>query len=438
MSPVELSPIIIGLIGIAIFFALLAMGMPVGFCMALVGFAGFAYLVSLDSAFTKLGVVPYRTIASYNFAVIPLFMFMAHIVFVTGLGKDLYNLVFKWLGSLPGGLAIATVAACALFAAVSASSIATAVTLGLVALPEMKKYGYDDRLATGSVAAGGTMGVLIPPSAGLILYGIIAEQSIGRLFMAGIIPGALEATFYIAVILILCRLNPKLGPPGPRTTFKEKIAAFGKVGEIVALIILVLGGLFLGWFTPTEAGAVGAFGAIVFSLVRGRLNWQRFKEACINTAQSAGMVYALIIGAFFLNYFMAVSTIPAELARVASGLPFPPLGIMVAVCLVYIILGCFIDAMAMLLLTVPVFLPLVLGLGFDPIWFGIIVVRMTEIAAITPPVGINVYAISGVARDVPIGTIFRGVTPFVIADIFHVCLLLFVPSVVLWLPALMK
>lgn len=438
MSLVELSPIAVGLIGIVIFFVLLALGMPVGFSMALVGFAGFAYIVSIESALSKLSLVPFTTISSYDYAVIPLFVFMAHMVFSAGLGKDLYNLAFKWLGWLPGGIAIATIAACAMFASISASSIATAVTMGLVALPEMRKYKYDDKLATASVAAAGTMGVLIPPSNGLILYGIIAEQSIGRLFMAGIIPGILEAVFYIILVIILCRLNTRLGPAGPRASFKEMMAAFGKVGEVVALFVLVVGGIYFGWFTPTESGAIGAFGAIVIALARRRFSWQRFKEACINTAETAGMIYALLIGAFLFNYFMAISTIPTELARVAGGLPLPPLGIMVFVIIIYIILGCFIDAMAMVLLTVPVFFPLVLGLGFDPIWFGIIAVRMTEIAAITPPVGINVYAIAGVAKDVPMGTIFKGIMPFVIADLCHVTMLLFFPQVALWLPTLMK
>ncbi|MFC1902009.1 TRAP transporter large permease [Chloroflexota bacterium] len=434
----ELSPITAGFIGIAIFFILMAAGMPVGFSMAIVGFAGFAYLVSLDGAFAKIGYVPFRTISNYDFAVVPLFMFMAHIVFSVGLGKDLYDFVSKWLGWLPGGLAIATVGACAIFAAVSASSIATAVTLGLVALPEMKKYNYDPKLSTAAVAAGGTMGVLIPPSAALILYGILTEESIGKLFMAGIIPGILEAVFYIILILILCRFNPRLGPRGPQTSFREKMAAFGKVGEIVGLIALVLGGIFIGWFTPTEAGAVGAFGAVLFSLLRKRLNWKSFKDACINTAEAVGMIYALMIGAFILNYFMAVTTIPFELANIASGLPLPPMGIMGFIILVYLMLGCVISGLAMVLLTIPVFFPLVLAMGFDPIWFGIIIVRVMEIAAITPPVGINVYAISGVAKDVPMSTIFKGVLPFVLADILHVIMLLFFPQVTLWLPTLMK
>ena len=436
MSPTELSPIVVGLIGMGILFLLLAMGMPVAFSMALVGFAGLAYLVGVDSALAKLAIVPFRAAANYEITVVPLFILMAHICFQAGFGRDLYDLVFKWLGQLPGGLAIATVGACAIFAAISASSIATAVTLGLVALPEMKKFNYDPKLATGSVAAGGTMGVLIPPSGVLIIYAIIAQQSISRLFIAGLIPGVLEAIFYITTILILCRLNPNLGPPGPKTSFKEKLAPIGKCGEVVVLIAFVLGGLFIGWFTPTEAGAAGAFGAIVIALARRRLNWQKFKNACFEALKTSGMIYALVIGAFILNYFLAASRIPTELASFVGGLPLAPLGIMVLVMLVQVVLGCFIDAMAMLLLIVPIFLPLALDLGFSPIWFGIMLVRMGEIAVITPPVGMNVYAISGIAPDVPMGTIFRGVIPFVIADICHVTLLLFIPQIALFLPGL--
>jgi len=431
-------PVIIGFIGMALLFFLLALGMPVGFGMALVGFVGFAYLVSVVGATTKLGFVPFNAVSSYQLTVIPLFVLMAHICFSSGFTRDLYDLAFKWLGPFPGGLAMATIGACAIFAAISASSITTAVTLGLVALPEMKKYKYDIKLATGSVAAGGTLGSLIPPSGGLILYGIMTEESIGKLFMAGIIPGVLEAVFYFILITILCRMNPGLGPRGPRSSWKEKLVPIGKCGEVVVLISFVLGGLFIGWFTPTEAGAVGVFGAIAISLLRRRLTWQSFKQSCIDTAKTTGMIYALVIGAFLLNFFLAVSTIPNVLSEFVSTLPLPPLGIMSLVCLVYVVLGCFVDALAMILLTIPIFFPLVMNLGFHPIWFGVIVVRMGEIGVITPPVGMNVYALSGIAKDVPMQTIFKGVIPFVMADICHVALLLFFPQLTLFLPGLMK
>ena len=431
-----MSPIIIGVIAFVVLFALFALGLPIGFGMALVGFAGFSYLVSQGAAMAKMGFVPFDAVASYDTAVLPLFILMAQITFVSGLSRDLYNLAAKWLGSRPGGLAMATAGACAGFAAVSASSLATAATMGLVAIPEMKKYKYDLALATGCVAAGGTMGVLIPPSAGLILYGILTEQSIGKLFMAGVIPGVLEALFYIITIYILCRLKPDLGPRGPRSSFGEKMAALGNCGEIIGLVILILGGLFIGWFTPTEAGAVGAFGALVFSLFRRRLDWQKFRQACFETARMTGMIYLILIGAFIFNYFLAVTTIPTWLAGVIEGLPLPPLAIIVLVLIVYIFLGCFVDTLAMILLTIPIFYPLVMSLGFHPIWFGVILVRMSEIALITPPIGMNVYIIAGVAPDVPMQTIFKGIFPFLIADTVHVALLLFVPSITLFLPSI--
>jgi tripartite ATP-independent transporter DctM subunit len=432
------SPVEVGLIGFVVLFALLAFGLPIGFGMALVGFAGFWYLTSGAAAVAKMAITPFQVISSYEFAVLPLFIFMANIIFVSGLGKDLYSAAAKWLGHLPGGLAIATVGACAVFAAVSASSIATALTLGLVSLPEMKKYNYDAALATGCVAAGGTIGVLIPPSAVLIVYGIITQVSIGKLFLAGIVPGVLEAVFYVVTILIICSRNPKLGPRGPRYSLREKAAALRSCGEIIALIILVLGGLMLGWFTPTEAGAVGAFGAICFAMIRMRLNWQKFTQATIETVKTTGMIFGILIGAFIFQYFTAVTTIPNWLADFIGGLPIPPLAIIGFICLVYIALGCLIDVAAMVLLTVPVLFPVILSLGFNPIWFGIIVCRMCEIGMITPPVGLNVFAISGVAKDVPMKTIFKGIIPFLIADISEVLLLIFVPAVVLFLPNLMR
>jgi tripartite ATP-independent transporter DctM subunit len=332
---------------------------------------------------------------------------------------------------------MATIAACAVFSAVSASSIATAVTLGLVALPEMRKFGYDDSLATGSVAAGGSMGVLIPPSGILIMYGIISQESIAKLFMAGIVPGILEAIFYICTVFLLCRLNPGLGPRGEKTSFREKIESLTGIIEVVLLILFVLGGLFAGWFTPTEAGGVGAFGAIITSLIRKRLTVRKFRQAILQTVLTTGMVYFIIISAFLLNLFMAVSTIPAELAEFSAGLPLSQNGIMLVILLIYLFLGCFLDAMAMVLLTIPIFLPVAKALGFDPIWFGIILVRVMEIAVITPPVGMNIFAISGVARDVPIFAIYKGIVPFLAADIINILLLLFLPQIVLFLPGLM-
>lgn len=432
-----MDPVAIGLIGFVILFSLLALGMPIGAAMGLVGFAGIWLLISGVAAFTKLAIVPFQVVTDYSLAVLPLFVFMAHVIFVTGMGRDLFNLASKWLGHQRGGVAQAAVAGCAGFAAVSASSIATAATMGLVAIPEMKRLKYDPALATGAVAAGGSMGVLIPPSGALIIYGILTETSIGRLFAAGLIPGILEAVFYMVTIYILCTWRPSLGPRGPKTTFKEKIVAFGSCGEVIALAILVLTGIVVGWFTPTEAGAVGAFGAIIFALLRKRLNWEKMKTAVLETLKTTGMIYGILIGAFIFNYFLAPTTIPYVIAEFVGGLPFPPMAILGMVLMVFFFLGMFLDVAAMTVLTIPIFFPLIVSLGFNPVWFGILFVRMAEIAMITPPIGMNVYVIAGVAPDVPMHTIFKGIIPFVIADFFHVALLLFVPALALFLPSIM-
>lgn len=431
MTPVE-----IGILGILCILAFIAFGMPIGVSMGIVGTAGIWILISGNAALAKIGLVPYETIISYDLATLPLFILMAQVVFASGLARDLFDLASKWLGRMPGGLAMASVGAAAGFAAVSASSTATSATIGLVAVPEMKRYGYDRRLATGSVAAGGTMGALIPPSGFLIIYALITESSIGKLFAAGIIPGILEAVFYIVAIYVLCTWKPLFGPPGPKYSWREKFAAFGKCSEILALIVLVISGMLIGWFTPTEAGGVAAFGAIAFSSIRKRLTWKMLLDAFVETMKTAGMIYYILIGAFLFKYFLAVSTLPNLAAEIIAGFSVPPLAIVLAILLVYVFLGCIMDVLAMVLLTMPVFFPIITELGFSPIWFGIVLARMTEIGAITPPIGINVYVIAGIAPDVPLTDIFKGIIPFLIADILHVGLLLLVPSITLFLPTL--
>lgn len=430
-----MSPVLAGIIGLVIFFVFMGFRMQIGFAMVTVAFGGLWYLISNNAAFAKMGLTPFEVAGSYDLSTLPLFLLMANVVAVTGLSTDLYRLASKWLGHLPGGLAIATVGGCAGFSAVSSSSLATALTMGLVALPEMKKYKYEDSLATGCTCAGGTLGILIPPSGVLIMYGIITETSIGRLFIAGIVPGFLAAFFYMTVIYILCRLNPNLGPRGPKTSFKEKLRAFGGCGEIIALIFLVLGGLMIGWFTPTEAGGIGAFGALVFSMIRRRLNWTNFKQIMVETIKVTGMLYAVMIGAMLFKYFMAVTTIPTILGNVIGGLTFSPLIIMALIIVMYIILGCFLEATAMILLTIPIFVPLVHVLGFDLVWFGIIIVRVVEVALLTPPVGMIVFNMASVA-NVPTTTVFKGVMPFILSDLIHITLLLLFPAVVLFLPNL--
>lgn len=432
MSPVET-----GIVGIVVLIVLLFSGMHIGVGMGLIGFLGFAYLSGFNSALGVLKTVPYSTFSQFDLSVIPLFILMGAFAFNAGLSEDLYRAVYKWLGHLRGGLAMATVGACACFAAISGSSLATAATLGSVALPEMKKYNYDPALATGAVAAGGTIGILIPPSVILVIYGIITELSIGKLFLAGFIPGILEAIFYMITISILTKINPSLGPKGPKTTMAEKFIALSKTWEVFFLFLLVIGGIYLGVFTPNEAAGVGAFGAFIFGLLRKKIKWKNFKESFIDTGKTTGMIFLIIFGAMLLGYFLSVAKLPAELARFVSELPVNRYVILIMILIVFLLLGCIMDSMAIVLLTVPIFYPLILKLGFDPIWFGILVTRMTEIGLITPPVGLNVYIIKGIS-DVPMGTIFKGITPFLIADLCEVALLIAVPEISLFLPSLMK
>jgi len=432
-----MTPLTIGLIGICILFIFLFLGMPIGIAMGMVGFAGFATLRGWNAALGILTTVPYRTFASYDFSVVPLFILMGAFCFHAGLSKDLYDTVYRWLGHFRGGLALANVAACAGFAAVSGSSTATAATMGTVALPEMERYNYDSALATGSVAAGGTIGILIPPSVGLIIYGIIAEQSIGKLFLAGFIPGVLEAVFYLITIFIICRINPRLGPPGPESTWGERILSLKNTWIILLLFLLVLGGIYLGIFTPTEAAGVGAFGSFLSALLRGRLNWLTLKESLFETLRNTAMILIIVLGALILGYFLAVSRVPFTLADMITGIEMNRYVILIFILIFLLFLGTIIDAPAMILLITPIFYPVAEKLGFDPIWFGIIIVRMCEMALITPPVGLNVFVIKGVAKDVPMYTIFRGIIPFLMADVCHIALLIAVPQLSLFLPSLM-
>jgi C4-dicarboxylate transporter DctM subunit len=432
------TPLTVGIIGICVLLVLLFSRMPIGFVMGLVGFAGFAYLAGFGGSLGVLRTVVYSTFADYNLSVIPLFILMGAFCYFAGLSKDLYDTIHSWLGQLRGGLAMATVGACAGFAAISGSSLATAATMGTVSLPEMRRYKYDDRLATGAVAAGGTIGILIPPSVILILYGIITEQSIGKLFLAGFIPGVLEAIFYMVTIYALCKSNPIMGPPGPRTSLRGKITSLKDTWIVLGLFVLVIGGIYWGVFSPTEAAGVGAFGALLFGLARRRLGWKAFKSSLVDTGKTTAMIFVIILGAMILGYFLAVSRIPFELADIVGALVVNRYVILVLILLVYLLLGFIMDSMAIMLLITPIFFPLAVSLGFNPIWFGILITRMTEIGLITPPVGLNVYVIRGVAKDVPMQTIFRGIVPFLIADVCHVALLIALPQLSLFLPSFMK
>lgn len=430
-----MEPTQVGLIGIVVLIILLLSRMHIGLAMGLVGFCGFAYVTGLEPALGVLTTVPYTTFASDALSVIPLFVLMGSFAFSSGMSEDLYTAVRTIFAKLRGGLAMATVAACACFAAISGSSIATAATLGKVAMPEMRKYKYADSLAAGAIAAGGCIGILIPPSVILLIYGILTEQSIGKLFAAGMLPGILQAVFYIAVIWLVTRRKPQLGPPGPSSTAKEKLTSFVRTWDVIALFLLVIGGLYTGVFTPTEAAGIGAFGAFCFSILRGKMNWRTFSESLASTVSTAGMLFTIVLGAMILGYFFSVTRLPVEFASYVSSLPVNRYVILLCIVIVYLILGCLMDSLAIVLLTVPVFFPLIVQLGFDPIWFGVIVTRVTEMGMITPPVGMNVYVIHGITK-VPMPTIFKGIGPFLLSDVAHVALLIAIPEISTFLPSL--
>jgi C4-dicarboxylate transporter DctM subunit len=352
------------------------------------------------------------------------------------LGKSLFYMAYSWLGRLPGGLSVATIGACALFGAASASGIATAATIGMVAIPEMQRYKYDAGLAAGCVAAGGTLGIMIPPSGILIIYGIITQQPIAKLFIAGIIPGIVLSLMFITMVYIRVRLNPVLAPLGPQTSLKEKFMSIGNAIEMILLILLVIVGLIIGWFTPTEAGAIGAFGAIILSLIRRRLSWQGFKEATIETIRNTGMIFTILIGALVFTSFLAVTTLPMEIAEWITGLGLSPMTIMIIILLIYLSLGTFLEEMSMILLTLPIFYPVVTAIGFDPIWFGIVIVLVVEMGMISPPVGITMFVVKGIAPDISMGTIFKGVLPFWFITIVFAALLVAFPQIALFLPGI--
>jgi len=433
-----MSPVAIGIIGVVVLVLTFLLSMPVGFAMALVGLAGFCFLVSPPAGLSLLARDVFATFSSYSLTVIPMFMLMGAIAFATGMSRRLYDAGYILFGQMRGGLAMATIAGCASFAAICGSTNATAAAMGKVSLPEMKRYHYDDSLATGCVAAAGSLGILIPPSTIFIVYGILTEQSIGSLFLAGVLPGLLLATIFVTVVSFLCWRNPALGPSGMPTSWKEKLTSLTGVIEMLVLFVLVIGGLFLGWFSPTQAGGAGAAGALLIGLARRQLSWQSFLRAIKDSLQITCEVMVIITGAIVFGHFIAVTTIPFVLADWVSALPLPPAAIMGVIVLMYLLGGCFMDALALITLTIPIIYPVVIAMGFDPIWFGVIIVLVTEMGVITPPVGINVYVIKGIAEDVPLGTIFKGTFPFLIGLLIATGLLITFPQIALLLPGLAK
>ena len=428
---------VLGSMGIALMVILIFLRMPVAFAMALVGSLGLGYISGLNVSVANLGIVSYSTVANFNMAVLPLFLLMGNVAGQAGISRDIYRTSYTWFGRVKGGLAMASVVGCGGFAAICGSSAATAAAMGTVALPEMQKFKYDPKLAIGSIAAGGTLGFLIPPSLGFIIYALLTEESIGKLFMAGILPGVLEIILYMITIWYICLRNPDMGPAGPRTSFGEKIVSLKGSWSMMALFLLVMGGIYLGVFTPGEAGAIGAFGAFVIGFARRRLGRRGILDSFMDTGRATAMVLLLIFGATTFTQFMAVTKIPFTLANMIGGLEVNRYVILVGILFFYILIGCVFDVMAAMFLTLPILFPVVSALDFHPIWYGVLMVRVVEIGQITPPFGLVCFVLSGVTKE-SAGTIFRGVAPFLVADIFMIALLVVFPQISLFLPNMMK
>lgn len=426
-----------GLLGFAAMFVLMLMRVPIAISMGLVGLVGMGLLRSWPAAMSS-AAGEFIDVGSYTLSVVPLFVLMGHLANASGIGRELYNAAHATLGHRRGGLAMATVAACGGFAAISGSSVATAATMTSVALPEMRRLGYDPKLATGSVAAGGTLGILIPPSVMFLIYGFIAEQSIGKLFLAGIVPGIVLTLLFIATIAIVTWRNPALGPAGAPMPWAERWRALGSVWSVALLFALVIGGMYVGVFTATEAAGVGAFGTLLLGLARRRLTWALFRKALLATVETTASITAILIGAVVLGYFLAVTQLPMKLAQSLAEAQLSPTVIMLLIIGVYLVMGAFMDELAMVLLTVPILLPLTQQLGFDPIWFGVIIVIVCQAGMIAPPVGLNVFVISGMVRDVPMKDIYRGILPFLAAMVVMLLLLMLMPDLALYLPRTMK
>ena len=426
---------IVGIIGIIVLLAVMfVLGMPVSFAMAVVGFFGFAYVVSFPAALNMIAADLWSTFSKYGLTVIPLFIFMGYLAFNAGIAERLYDAAYKWMGHWRGGLAIATIGADELFAAICGSNTATAATMGAVALPQMEKYNYDTRLSSGAVVTGGTLGTVMPPSVVLIIIGLQTEQSIVKLFLAGIIPAIVLGLLFVLTIFVLCRLYPEFGPAGPKTSLREKGRALYGVIEAITIFVLVIGGLYVGLFTPTEAGAVGVFFTLVVSVAARRLSWKGLMNSIGETLKISCMVFMLVAGAIIFGRFLAVTRLPFIVADFAAALPVPRYAILALVLIIYLIGGCFMDSLGFLVLTIPIFFPLGVALGFEPIWYSILLTMVTTMGAITPPVGVNIYVVKALAPDIKLGTIFQSVSFFLVACIISIIILILFPQLALIIP----
>ncbi len=423
-----------GLIGVGILLTLLLLGVPIGVSLGVVGIGGLAIAIGLEPALIKAGVTVFETLTRYELGTLPLFMLMAHIFFSANASRDLFDAAAKLVGHRRGGLAYASVGGCAGFGAINGSSLATAATIGLVALPEMRQRGYSDALATGTVAAGGTLGQMIPPSGALIVFGIIAEQSIGKLFTAAIVPGITQALFYCAVIFVLVRLRPSIAPPSQRVGWSERWGAVRRIWDMLALVGLVIGGIALGWFSPSEAASIGVTGALLIAALRRRLGWGMLHNAIAETLRTSGFILLVVIGALIFSVFVSVTGLAEAVGTSVAGLGLGAIGLLLLIAAILLLLGSVLDGLALMLLTTPILLPIVTDLGISAIWFGIFICRAMEIGFIHPPLGMNLYVIQRVAKDVPLSRIFKGVVPFLLSDLVHLLLLILFPVIALGLP----
>lgn len=433
----DFSPDAVAVIGFVVLFALMLLRVPVGMAMGLVGVSGFGYLTGGEPALKMVGQTSMRIVTDYTFGVIPMFLLMGSIVSRSGMSRELFRAANTFVGHLRGGLGIATIAACAGFAAISGSSVATAATFSTVAYPEMRRFNYPQSFSTGVIAAGGTLGAMFPPSIVLAVYGLITEQDIGKLFMAGVLPGLLAVSMYMVTITLIGVLRPRLLPATPRSSWVDRVRAAREVWAPLTLFLFVIGGLYGGLFTPTEAGGMGAGGAFVISMARRRLTGPDILESLLQATRTAAAVFTVLIGAILFGYFLTVTQTPQKVATFITGLGLGRYEVLALIMLAYLGLGCLMDAMAMVILTVPIIFPVVTSLGFDPIWFGVIIVMTVELGLIHPPVGMNVFVIKTVVKDVSFSTIFLGVLPFVLTDIVRLVVLIAFPVIATWLPGKM-
>lgn len=432
-----MAPELIGLIGILALLGLLTLGVPIGVSLALTGVVGLMVMLSPEAALVKAGVVVFEVAQKYELGVLPLFLLMAHLCFAAGASRDFFDVAARFVGHRRGGLGLASIAGCAGFGAISGSSLATVATVGSAALPEMRRAGYNPGFAAGALAAGGTLGALIPPSGALIVFGIIAEVSIGRLFTAAIIPGFSQALFYMIAIAVLCWFKPELGPRSVRVGWRERMRGLLGILDILVLVVFVIGGLMIGWFTPTEAASVGVIVAFILMAIRGAFNREAIADSFAKTLSTTGMIYLIIFGAILFATFISVTGIADLMSTTVRAMDASPIVVVIVIALMLLVLGSFLDGLALMLLTTPIFLPIVLELGYSPIWFGIFLVRTMEIGFVHPPLGLNVYVIQAIGKDIPLGQIFRGIVPFLIADFFHLAMIIAFPVVTLWLPSVM-